>query len=46
MRQKPSIIACRLTKEKKERFYDRCKELGKQPQEVLERAVDFFLGEF
>jgi hypothetical protein len=46
MRQKPTIAACRLTEAKKQRFYNRCKELGKRPQEVLEEAIDFFLGEF
>jgi hypothetical protein len=45
MRRKPSTIGCRLTEEKKERFYNRCMELGKRPQEVLEKAIDFFLGE-
>jgi hypothetical protein len=46
MRQKPKNAGCRLTEEKYRRFYNRCRELGKRPQEVLEKAVDFFLGEF
>lgn len=39
MRSKPVTIACRITKEKKEAFYEKVRQLGKKPQEVLYRVA-------
>jgi len=43
MRAKPKTVCCRLTDEKKKAFYNKCLELGKPPQKVLESYIDKLL---
>jgi hypothetical protein len=43
MRAKPVVVGCRLTVEKKRRFYEKVRSEGKTPQDVLEELVDGYL---
>jgi hypothetical protein len=42
-REKPESVACRVTAEKKRRFYEKASSLGMRPTHVLEWLVDLFL---
>lgn len=43
MRAKPTVVGCRLTKDKKQLFEARARSEGKTIQQVLEALIDSYL---